>query len=94
VWPLGRSTIDPLALNARVGDIDSKTIGFGWDHVFWATRCGELMKDDLRSMSPTVQFADHTEFGNVHGPDERAVVAMPDLLRGGKVDSVIVGTGA
>ena len=95
LWPLGPSTVGPLELNASMGQVDGKRIGFVWDYVFRGDEMCELVKDEIRSVSVDVEFVDYTEFGNIHGPEEREVMsALPDRLRAARLDSVIIGTGA
>lgn len=95
LWPLGHSTMDALELNASMGPLDGKRIGFVWDFVFRGDEMWGLIKEGLNTQAADLEFVDYPAFGNIHGPEEREVMAaLPDRLRGAKLDSVIVGTGA
>jgi hypothetical protein len=95
VWPLGRSTAEQVAITERLPEPDGKRLGFIWDYVFRGDDIFAIAREALAKHHPGLNFVDHAAFGNIHGPDEQAVVgAIPDKLRAEEVDAVIVGVGA
>jgi hypothetical protein len=95
VWPLGRSTETAVALNARFADSKAKRIGFLWDYIFRGEQMFPLIQAGLAEKFPGSTFVPHTAFGNIHGHDEREVLAdLPRRLREEKLDAVVVGVGA
>lgn len=60
-------------------------------HVPWR---GDLpVADALRLRSPGVEIVGYDTFGNIHGPDEHAVEALPGTLDEHGIDAVVVGNG-
>jgi hypothetical protein len=95
VWPLGRSATVNVPLNPRLPVPDGKKIGFVWDYVFRGDEMFELIAAELKHRFPTLEFIAYPQFGNIHGSDEREVIArLPDRLREEGVDAVIIGVGA
>ena len=95
VWPLGRSTETAIALNARFTDNKAKRIGFLWDYIFRGDQMFPLIQAGLAEKFPGSTFVPHTAFGNIHGHDEREVLAaLPQRLKDEKLDAVVVGVGA
>jgi hypothetical protein len=95
VWPLGRSTREEVALNARLSEPDGKRIGFVWDYVFRGDEIFELLEAELRQHFPSMSFVPYADFGNILGETEREVIAaLPERLRATDVDAVVVGVGA
>lgn len=95
VSPLGRSSRTTVQLNERLPEPEGRRIGFLWDFVFRGDQIFELVQAELVARYPMMEFVSYTEFGNVHGEDERDVLArLPELLRTTKTDAVIAGVGA
>lgn len=95
VWPLGKSAFEPLPVKDRLPDLTNKTIAFMWDYAFEGDRVWAIVKESLAERYEGAKFIDHKVFGNIHGQDERALVAaIPDKLRELGVDAVITGVGA
>jgi hypothetical protein len=95
VWPLGRFVGRARPAEPRLDRLEDKTIGLVWDYVFRGDEMFDILKDELSTRHPGVQFVDYPVFGNVHGSHERQVVAeLPQRLAAHKVDAVIVGVGA
>jgi hypothetical protein len=70
-------------------------VGFVWDYVFRGDEMFRMVAEGLRRRDPNLTFVDHEAFGDIHGPDERRVVAeLPGRLHEQQVDAVIVGVGA
>lgn len=95
VWPLGRSTRTEITLNPRWEDPDGKRIGFVWNHLFRGDEIFELLSEALTRKYPSMSFVPFDAFGNIHGEDEREVLAaLEHRLRDEQVDAVVVGVGA
>lgn len=95
VWPLGQSTVDEVAPNPPIEDLNGKTVGELWDWLFKGDQMYALIRERLRQRFPGVKFVESSAFGNIHGQDEAAVIAaLPDLLREHGIDLVVTGIGA
>jgi len=95
VWPLARSTAQSVAMSARLAVGAPRRIGFVWDYVFRGDEMFPLLEEGLAERFPGSTFVHHSAFGNVHGHDEREVLAaLPERLRAEAVDAVVVGVGA
>ena len=72
-----------------------RRVGFVWDYVFRGDEMFRIVAEELRRRDPELTFVGHEVFGDIHGPDERRVVAeLPGRLHAQRVDTVIVGVGA
>lgn len=72
-----------------------RRVGFVWDYVFRGDEMFRIVEEDLRRRDPAVAFVGWEVFGDIHGRDERPVVAeLPARLHAAQVDTVIVGVGA
>ncbi len=92
VWPLARSTGATLKMNARLREGKAKRIGFLWDYVFRGDEMFPLLQAGLAEKYPGSSFVPYARFGNIHGHDEREVLAgLPNRLRDEKLDAVVVG---
>jgi len=95
LWPLARSAAKSLSMRPRLSGRGAKRIGFLWDYVFRGDQMFPLLQAGLAKHFPGSEFVPYPTFGNVHGHDERAVLAaLPDRLRAENLDAVIVGIGA
>jgi hypothetical protein len=94
-WPLARSTGETVAMNPRFAAGGAKRIGFVWDYVFRGDEMFEVLQEELSKRFPGSVFVPYETFGNMHGHDEREVLAaLPDILRREELDAVIAGVGA
>lgn len=93
-WPLARSTAAAGAMSARpAGGVER--VGFVWDYVFRGDEMFAVLERELGRRWPGTAFVPHGAFGNIHGHDEREVLAvLADRLREKEVDAVIAGVGA
>ncbi|MBM3344965.1 MAG: hypothetical protein FJY55_00470 [Betaproteobacteria bacterium] len=95
LWPLARRAVKDITLNRRFADNGAKRIGFIWDYMFRGNDMFPLLQAGLAEKYPGSTFVPYEHFGNVHGHDEREVLAaLPDRLREAKLDAVVVGVGA
>jgi len=95
VWPLGKSTFDTREPNARVADLDNKVVGELWDYLFRGEEIFPIVREKLKARFPGIKFVTYDVFGNIHGSQQRELVArLPELLAKHKVDVVISAIGA
>lgn len=77
------------------GRLDGARIAFVWDYLFQGPQLFAALATELGRRHPGIEFVSYEEFGDIHGPDEAAVVAdLPDRMRQYRVDAAIVGIGA
>lgn len=94
VWPKS-----PLGLQARrpadrLDTLAGKRIGFAWDYLFRGEELFPVLAGELRRRFPGLEIVGHETFGNLHGPQEHALVAaLPDTLARHGVDAVVSGNG-
>lgn len=94
LWPLARRTATTVGMTTRDAR-DGMCIGFLWDYVFRGDEMFAVLEQELPSHFPGVRFVRHDELGNIHGHDEREVLAvLGDRLREKEIDAVIAGVGA
>ena len=95
VWPLGRSAYHTRAPNARIADLSGKTIGELWDYLFRGEEIFPIVRAQLSARFPGIKFVNYDVLGNVHGPQQRELVAdVPRLLMEHGCDAVISAIGA
>lgn len=93
-WPRGERTLEVQAVAPRLESLSGKTIAFLWDYLFRGDEIFAILKKELQSHFPGMNFIEHDEFGSTHGEDERKVLAaLPEKLKSLKVDAVISGMG-
>ena len=95
VWPLGRPAYQTRSPNARVPDLRNKVVAEAWDYLFRGEEIFPILREELAAQFPGVRFVTYDVFGNLHGPQQRELIArVPDLLRQHGVDAVISAIGA
>ena len=95
VWPLGKSAYPAYALKNRLADLNGKTIGELWDHVFRGEEIFPAIRAALKERFPGIRIIDYTQFNDIHGPHQReAIDKLPEVLRQYGCDAVISGVGA
>ena len=95
VWPLGRPAYEERAPNARIADLNNAVIGELWDYLFRGEEIFPILREQLKARYPGIRFVTYEVFGNVHGPQQRELLARtPALLREHRVDAVISAIGA
>ncbi len=93
VWPRSPRGIQSRPLAARLSTLNGATVAFLWDHLFRGDELFPLLADHLQNRYD-VTIVDHTEFGNLHGADEKERIGrLPDDLRTRGVDAVVSGMG-
>ena len=94
LWPLARSTAATVEMSTRDAREEMR-IGFLWDYVFRGDEMFAVLEEELPAHFPGVRFVRHDELGNIHGHDEREVLAvLGDRLREKEIDAVVAGVGA
>jgi hypothetical protein len=95
VWPLGRKVFPESATQDRVTDLSGKTVAEFWDYLFRGEDIFPILRERLAARYPGIKFVTYETFGNLHGPQQRELVArVPQLLKDHKVDAVISAIGA
>jgi hypothetical protein len=94
VWPKSPRGTQRTPLAPRIATLDGRRIGFVWDYMFRGEEVFPALADELTRRYPGVEVVGYEAFGNVHGPDEAAVVGqLPAALRKERIDAVVVGNG-
>lgn len=95
LWPLGKPAYEERSPSARVADLNGKVIGELWDYLFRGEEIFPILREQLKTRFPGIRFVTYDTFGNVHGPQQRELVArVPGLLEQHRVDAVISAIGA
>jgi hypothetical protein len=94
LWPLARRTAGDIGMTVRRPQ-DGMRVGFLWDYVFRGDEMFTVLERELPKHLPGPTFVSYETFGNIHGHDEREVLAvLGDRLREKEIDAVIAGVGA
>lgn len=92
VWPLGRRQRIETVFADRLDDLSGKTIAEIWSYMWGGDVAFALIREALKRRYPDITIIPYTEFGNIHGPDENAVVAgLGEALKQRGVDAAILG---
>src|SRR5687767_5224151 len=92
ITPQRQDTVQPAP---PLPELTGKRIGFVWDMLFDGDTVFAAIADELASRVDGIEFVGYETFGDIHGPDEKQVVAdLPDRLREHRIDAVIAGVGA
>lgn len=94
VWPRSPRGVQTHRRAPRLDTLAGARVAFLWDHLFRGDELFPVLADELQNRFPGVEIVDHTEFGNLHGADEKERLArLPDDLRHRGVDAVVSGMG-
>jgi len=94
LWPGGERRIGNSAIASRPSTLGGKRVALLWDYLFKGDEVFTHLQTYIRERFPDVEFIHWDEFGNTHGPNERAVVAaLPQRLREMRIDVAISGMG-
>jgi hypothetical protein len=95
LWPLARRAIKTQGAAAGVPDLSGKVVCELWDYIFRGDAMYAQIRERLKARYPGIQFVSYKEFGNIHGPKQRDIIAgLAGKLREFKADAVISGIGA
>jgi hypothetical protein len=94
-WPRGARRVVAKRLAPRLRSLDGKCIAFLWDYLFRGDRIFDALEEALRRRFAGMRFIGWREIGNIHGDDERRMVAaLPARLQALGVDAVVTAVAA
>lgn len=94
VWPSGRWARTGAGLARRLDSLEGKVVAELWDWVFKGDKMYDVWEKELTTRYPGAKFISWREFGEIHGANERQVLAeLPQKLEEFGVDAVICGVG-
>ncbi len=94
-WPRGSRRQRGLKLAPRLGSLQGKRVGLVWDYLFRGDEVYRVLMEGLKARFPDIEFINWEVFGNLHGSDERRLIAeLPGRLKELKVDAVISAMAA
>ncbi len=94
VWPSAPRGTQTQRRASRLTSLDGKRVAFLWDYVFRGDELFPFLAKELQQRYPAIEIVDYTEFGNLHGSDEKEkVAALPGQLKARHVDAVVSGMG-
>ena len=95
VSPLGRQVLSGVAGRRELATLHGRTVAFIWDDLFRGQEMFDAFVATAREQGVELSVVPQEVFGDLHGKDERDVVAaIPARLREHGVDAAIVGVGA
>lgn len=95
LWPLGRRAINTQKAATGLPDLSGKVVCELWDYIFRGDVMYARIREKLSALYPGIKFVSYKEFGNIHGPKQRDIIAgLAGKLREFKADAVISGIGA
>jgi hypothetical protein len=94
VWPRGERNAKVTALASRHSTLAGKKIALLWDYIFKGDVVMEELSAALKERFEGIEFVHWDEFGNIHGQNERAIVAgLGEKLHALGVDAAFSGMG-
>jgi hypothetical protein len=94
VWPKSALGVQRRRAAARVASLEGARIGFVWDYMFRGDELFPVLERELRARFTGLEVVGYDTFGNIHGPQEHALVeALPGTLDEHSIDAVVVGNG-
>lgn len=94
LWPRGERNVATTALAPRHKSLAGKRIALLWDYIFKGDVVMTEIAEGLKEKYPGVEFVHWDEFGNIHGQNEREVVAaLPEKLRAFNIHAALSGMG-
>lgn len=95
LWPRSPRHSRTKQLAPRHKTLDGRVIAQLWDYLFRGDEVYEALEEGLRERFPGVRFIHWSEIGNIHGSDERQMIAaLPGRLKAAGVDAVITSMAA
>ena len=94
VWPRSPSGVQQRRRADRLDTLDDKRVAFLWDYLFRGDELFPILAEQLQARFEGVEIVGYSEFGNLHGGDEKERVGRlaADLASRG-VDAVVSGMG-
>ena len=94
VWPKSPQGAQRRRAAERVRSLDGARIGFVWDYMFRGDELFPVLERELRARFNGLEVVGYDTFGNIHGPQEHALVeALPGTMHEHSIDAVVVGNG-
>jgi hypothetical protein len=94
VWPRGERNATLTALAPRHKSLAGKKIALLWDYIFKGDVVMNELAARLKERFEGVEFVHWDEFGNIHGQNEREIVAgLGAKLKALNVDAALSGMG-
>ncbi|MEM7093075.1 MAG: hypothetical protein AAF567_08730 [Actinomycetota bacterium] len=94
VWPRSAQGVQARRAADRLEGLSGKTVAFLWDYLFRGDELFPVLAKELQERFDGIEIVDYTEFGNLHGADEKQRQGrLPDDLRSRGVDAVVSGMG-
>lgn len=94
VWPRGERNVAVSALAPRLKSLAGKKVALMWDYIFKGDVVMNELAAGLKERFPGIEFVHWDEFGNIHGPQEREIVAgLGARMKALGVDAALSGMG-
>jgi len=94
VWPKAPRGVQTRPLAERVDDLNGKRVAFLWDYLFRGDEIFPALAAQLQERFTAIEIVDYHVFGNIHGVDEKEMVAgLPSALKARHIDAVVCGVG-
>ena len=94
VWPKSPCGRQHRHSAPRLDALTGKRIAFVWDYMFRGEQIFPVLAETLTQRFEGLQVIGYDTFGNIHGPQEHALVeALPGTLDEHGVDAIVVGNG-
>jgi hypothetical protein len=94
VWPKAPLGVQARRPAARLTELRGARIAFAWDYLFRGDELFPVLAKELERRFEGLEVVGYDVFGNLHGPQEHALVAaLPDALAMHRIDGVVSGNG-
>ncbi len=94
VWPRSPRGIQQRRRAPRLDTLAGKRVAFLWDYLFRGDELFPVLAHELTERFADIEIIDYTEFGNLHGADEKERVGrLGEELKRRHVDAVVSGMG-
>jgi len=94
-WPRTARRVRSKPLAPRLDTLAGKHVALLWDYLFRGDQIYDTVEEELRKRFPGIRFMGWRDVGNIHGSDERQMIAaLPGRLKAAGVDAVITAVAA
>ena len=94
VWPRSPRGVQKRRRAERLDSLNGATVAFLWDYVFRGDELFPVLEEELTRRFPDIEIVGYSEFGNLHGADEKERVGrLGEDLQERHVDGVVSGMG-
>jgi hypothetical protein len=94
LWPRGERNATVTALAPRHKSLAGKRVALLWDYIFKGDVVMNELAAQLKARFDGIEFVHWDEFGNIHGQNERQIVAgLGARMRELKIDAALTGMG-